>query len=81
MCASAKSASTQHATNAQGGILQEDFSLPWEPQVLHLTGLMFQIFRMKPPMCITKEDVDFAVSVLETAISKQQMTWSIFSTW
>ena len=29
---------------------------------------------MKPPMCITKEDIDFAVSVFETAIMKQQMT-------
>jgi len=29
---------------------------------------------MKPPMCITKEDADFAVSVFETAIRKQHMT-------
>jgi 4-aminobutyrate aminotransferase-like enzyme len=27
---------------------------------------------MKPPMCITKEDVDFAVGVFEAAIQKHQ---------
>ena len=55
-------------------VLQDEFSLPLEPQILHLIGLILQIFRIKPPMCITKEDVDFAVSVFETAIRKQQMT-------
>jgi len=30
----------------------------------------FQCFRIKPPMCITKEDVDFAVSVFKEAIEK-----------
>jgi adenosylmethionine-8-amino-7-oxononanoate aminotransferase len=29
---------------------------------------------MKPPMCVTKEDVDFAVEVFRTAIQKQQDT-------
>jgi len=27
-----------------------------------------QIFRIQPPMCITKDDVDFAVAVLRQAI-------------
>ncbi|XP_073511206.1 alanine--glyoxylate aminotransferase 2, mitochondrial [Phyllobates terribilis] len=33
-------------------------------------GLYNNTFRIKPPMCITKEDADFAVSVLEAAINK-----------
>ncbi|KAM4052751.1 alanine--glyoxylate aminotransferase 2, mitochondrial [Anomaloglossus baeobatrachus] len=33
-------------------------------------GLYNNTFRIKPPMCITKEDADFAVSVLEAAITK-----------
>lgn len=33
-------------------------------------GLYNNTFRIKPPMCITKEDADFAVAVLETALSK-----------
>lgn len=28
----------------------------------------FQVFRIKPPMCITKSDVDFAVAVLRKSI-------------
>ncbi|XP_056402671.1 alanine--glyoxylate aminotransferase 2, mitochondrial isoform X1 [Hyla sarda] len=33
-------------------------------------GLYNNIFRIKPPMCIKKEDADFAVAVLEAAINK-----------
>ena len=33
-------------------------------------GLHGNVFRIKPPMCITKEDVDFAVSVMKEAIHK-----------
>ncbi|XP_063310040.1 alanine--glyoxylate aminotransferase 2, mitochondrial isoform X1 [Pelobates fuscus] len=33
-------------------------------------GLYNQTFRVKPPMCITKEDVDFAVDVLQVALTK-----------
>ena len=33
--------------------------------------LYFQTFRIKPPMCITSEDVDFAMSVLSFAIEKE----------
>lgn len=33
-------------------------------------GLFSQTFRIKPPMCIRKEDVDFAVAVFETALEK-----------
>ena len=33
-------------------------------------GLHGNVFRIKPPMCITKEDADFAVEVLDDAISK-----------
>jgi 4-aminobutyrate aminotransferase-like enzyme len=28
------------------------------------------VFRIKPPMCITKEDVDFGIAVLKEAIHK-----------
>lgn len=34
-------------------------------------GLYGNVFRIKPPMCITKEDVDFAVSELREAIHKE----------
>ncbi|XP_021235653.1 alanine--glyoxylate aminotransferase 2, mitochondrial [Numida meleagris] len=33
-------------------------------------GLYNQTFRVKPPMCITKEDVDFAVEVIHTALER-----------
>ncbi|XP_032941453.1 alanine--glyoxylate aminotransferase 2, mitochondrial isoform X5 [Catharus ustulatus] len=33
-------------------------------------GLYSQTFRIKPPMCITKRDVDFAVEVLHTALQR-----------
>jgi len=33
-------------------------------------GNFGHIFRIKPPMCITMEDADFAVDVLEDAIRK-----------
>lgn len=29
-----------------------------------------QTFRIKPPMCITKKDVDFAVEVFDTALQR-----------
>jgi hypothetical protein len=31
---------------------------------------------MKPPMCITKDDVDFAVGVFEAAVQKHQNTFT-----
>ena len=31
-------------------------------------GRFGNVFRIKPPMCITKDDVDFAVAVLKQAI-------------
>ena len=33
-------------------------------------GNFGNVFRIKPPMCITKEDVDFGVDVLEKSIRK-----------
>ncbi|XP_069819160.1 alanine--glyoxylate aminotransferase 2, mitochondrial isoform X2 [Dendropsophus ebraccatus] len=33
-------------------------------------GLYNNIFRIKPPMCIRKEDADYAVAVLEAALNK-----------
>jgi alanine-glyoxylate transaminase/(R)-3-amino-2-methylpropionate-pyruvate transaminase len=33
-------------------------------------GLSGNVFRMKPPMCITKEDADFTLDVMRTAIMK-----------
>jgi len=32
-------------------------------------GLSGNIFRVKPPMCITKEDVDFSIAVLRKSIA------------
>lgn len=32
--------------------------------------LSSQTFRIKPPMCITKKDVDFAVEVFHTALQR-----------
>ena len=33
-------------------------------------GLTGNIFRIKPPMCITKEDVQFAIQVFRVALEK-----------
>jgi alanine-glyoxylate transaminase/(R)-3-amino-2-methylpropionate-pyruvate transaminase len=33
-------------------------------------GLSGNVFRIKPPMCITKEDADFALNVMRKAIAK-----------
>lgn len=34
-------------------------------------GNFGNVFRIKPPMCITMEDADFAVNLLEDAIRKE----------
>jgi len=33
-------------------------------------GLNGNVFRIKPPMCITKEDADFTLEVMRTALKK-----------
>lgn len=33
-------------------------------------GLYGNVFRIKPPMCITKEDADFTLEVMRTALKK-----------
>jgi len=33
-------------------------------------GLYGNVFRIKPPMCVTKEDVDFLSAVLDEAFSQ-----------
>ncbi|XP_015767486.1 PREDICTED: alanine--glyoxylate aminotransferase 2 homolog 1, mitochondrial-like [Acropora digitifera] len=33
-------------------------------------GLYGNVFRIKPPMCITKEDVDFGIEVMRTALTR-----------
>ena len=33
-------------------------------------GLDANVLRIKPPMCITKADVDFAIDVLDQTLSK-----------
>lgn len=35
-------------------------------------GIFGSVLRIKPPMCITKEDVDFALSVLEEVLQKTE---------
>ncbi|KAM3939309.1 alanine--glyoxylate aminotransferase 2, mitochondrial [Leptodactylus fuscus] len=53
----------------------EDMNVIWETcrdhgLLLGKGGLYNNTFRIKPPMCITKEDADFAVAVLEVAIAE-----------
>jgi 4-aminobutyrate aminotransferase-like enzyme len=31
---------------------------------------LFQVLRIKPPMCITKQDADFAADILHLAIAR-----------
>ncbi|KAM9330144.1 alanine--glyoxylate aminotransferase 2, mitochondrial [Gastrophryne carolinensis] len=57
----------------------EEMNLIWEEckdngVLLGKGGLNNNVFRIKPPMCITKEDVDFAVGVFEAALTKHQGT-------
>ena len=33
-------------------------------------GIMGNIFRIKPPMCITKDDVEFTIKVFRAALEK-----------
>ncbi|MEE6458002.1 hypothetical protein FKM82_000140 [Ascaphus truei] len=33
-------------------------------------GLYGQTFRVKPPMCITREDADFAVAIFRAALTR-----------
>jgi alanine-glyoxylate transaminase/(R)-3-amino-2-methylpropionate-pyruvate transaminase len=33
-------------------------------------GLHGNVFRIKPPMCITKPDIDFLLEVMDTALAK-----------
>lgn len=40
------------------------------PYIVYTYIYFFQTFRIKPPMCITKTDVKFAVDVLSRAISE-----------
>ena len=35
---------------------------------LNIKFLSLQVFRIKPPMCITKDDVDYSVAVLRQSI-------------
>ena len=37
---------------------------------LQIGGLYGNVFRIKPPMCITKADVDFSIDVLDKCFSK-----------
>ncbi|XP_068106399.1 alanine--glyoxylate aminotransferase 2, mitochondrial isoform X2 [Hyperolius riggenbachi] len=55
----------------------EEMSLIWEHckdngVLLGKGGLYSNTFRIKPPMCITKEDADFAVAVFESALIRHQ---------
>ena len=36
-------------------------------------GLNGHVFRLKPPMCITKEDIDFAVETFDEAMKDCNM--------
>lgn len=31
--------------------------------------LIFKVFRIKPPMCVTTEDADFTIKVIEKALT------------
>ncbi|KAM4706691.1 alanine--glyoxylate aminotransferase 2, mitochondrial [Discoglossus pictus] len=53
----------------------EEMNLIWEDckdmgVIIGKGGLYNQTFRIKPPMCITKEDVDFTVAVFRTALTR-----------
>lgn len=49
--------------------LLETIFFPYNLSIFLLV-LSPQTFRIKPPMCITKRDVDFAVEVFHTALQK-----------
>lgn len=38
-------------------------------------GLYGNVLRIKPPMCITKSDADFAVEVLKTALDSHKVKY------
>ncbi|MGA1198315.1 MAG: aminotransferase class III-fold pyridoxal phosphate-dependent enzyme, partial [Candidatus Latescibacterota bacterium] len=38
--------------------------------LLGKTGLFGNVLRIKPPMCITKEDIDFALDVLDDVLEE-----------
>ncbi|XP_075444085.1 alanine--glyoxylate aminotransferase 2, mitochondrial isoform X2 [Ascaphus truei] len=53
----------------------EDMSLIWEDCkdmgiLIGKGGLYGQTFRVKPPMCITREDADFAVAIFRAALTR-----------
>ncbi|KAM8960888.1 alanine--glyoxylate aminotransferase 2, mitochondrial [Pelodytes ibericus] len=53
----------------------EEMNLIWEDckdmgVLIGKGGLHNQTFRIKPPMCITKDDVDFALAVFEASLTK-----------
>merc|ERR1712107_235270 len=54
-----------------GGQDEDVWELTKEAGVLLGKGGYYgNVFRIKPPMCITKEDVDFTVDALEQAVRK-----------
>nr|XP_033788810.1 alanine--glyoxylate aminotransferase 2, mitochondrial [Geotrypetes seraphini] len=53
----------------------EEMNLIWEDckemgVVIGKGGLYGQVFRIKPPMCITAEDMDFAIAVFSAALTR-----------
>uniref|UniRef100_A0A8D0LCJ6 Alanine--glyoxylate aminotransferase 2, mitochondrial n=1 Tax=Sphenodon punctatus TaxID=8508 RepID=A0A8D0LCJ6_SPHPU len=57
----------------------EEMSLIWEDckdmgVLIGRGGIYSQTFRIKPPMCITKQDADFAVEVFHTALTRNMET-------